>query len=217
MRFARGTAHHASESAYGAHVSARPLFLYDLGSPYAYLAAERVNALFAEATGEPPEWQPILLGGLFKAYGRESWGVGSGREEGMRECERRASAYGLPPIRWPDPWPANYLFAMRVAAYAKQIGRAVSFSQAAFRQAFVAGRDLGEPDNVLIAAAAAEMHPRAVLAAAERDAIKGELRQATERAGDLGVRGVPSVIVGDEVFWGDDLLEEAARAGRPAR
>ena len=198
----------------------RPLFLYDLGSPYAYLAAERVNALFAEATGEPPEWQPILLGGLFKAYGRESWGVGSGREEGMRACERRASAYGLPPLHWPEPWPANYLFAMRVATYAKQIGRAVSFSQAAFRQAFVAGRDLSEPDNVLIAAAAAEMHPRAVLAAAERDAIKAELRQATERAVELGVRGVPSVIVGDEVFWGDDRLEEAAeasRAGRPAR
>jgi 2-hydroxychromene-2-carboxylate isomerase len=195
-------------------VTERPLFLYDLGSPYAYLAAERVNGLFAEATGEAPEWQPILLGGLFKAYGRESWGVGADREDGMRECERRASAYGLPPIRWPDPWPANYLFAMRVAAYAKQIGRAVSFSQAAFRQGFVAGRDLSESDHVLIAAAAAEMHPRAVLAAVQRDAVKQGLRDATERAGELGVRGVPSVVVGDEVFWGDDRLEDAAEAAR---
>jgi len=195
-------------------VSARPLFLYDLGSPYAYLAAERINGLFAEAGCGAPEWQPILLGGLFKANGRESWGIGPEREEGMRECERRASAYGMPPIRWPEPWPGNYLFAMRVATYAKQIGRAVSFSQAAFRQAFVGGRDLGEPDNVLIAAAAAEMHPRAVLAAVERDAVKRALREATERAGELGVRGVPSVIIGDEVFWGDDRLREAAeRAG----
>ena len=192
----------------------RARFYFDLGSPYAYLAAERANALFAEAEYEPPEWQPVLLGGLFKRFDRSSWGLGSGRESGMLECERRASAYGLPPIRWPDPWPANYLFAMRVAAYAKQIGRAVSFSQAAFRQAFVAGRDLGEPDNVLIAAAAAEMHPRAVLAAAERDAIKGELRQATERAGELGVRGVPSLIVGGEVFWGDDRLEEAIQSAK---
>jgi len=131
----------------------------------------------------------------------------------MREVERRAVAYELQEVRWPEGWPSNYLFAMRVATYAKQIGRAVSFSQAAFRQAFVAGRDLGEPENVLIAAAAAEMHPRAVLAAVERDAVKRALREATERAGELGVRGVPSVIIGDEVFWGDDRLREAAGRG----
>jgi 2-hydroxychromene-2-carboxylate isomerase len=188
----------------------RPVFFYDLGSPYAYLAAERVHAVFAEARTEPPEWQPILLGGLFKRFGRDSWARGEGRAEGMREVERRASAYGLPPVSWPEPFPGNTLAAMRVATYAKQIGRAPSFSLAAFRQAFAAGRDLTEPDNVLLAAAAAEMHPRAVLSAIERDSIKGELREATERAGDLGVRGVPSVVIGERVFWGDDRLEEAA-------
>jgi 2-hydroxychromene-2-carboxylate isomerase len=188
----------------------RPLFFYDLGSPYAYLAAERVNALFAETRGEPPEWQPILLGGLFKRFGRDSWARGEGRDQGMREVERRASAYGLPPINWPEPFPGNTLLAMRAATYAKEIGRAVSFSLAAFRQAFAAGRDLTEPDNVLLAAAAAEMHPRAVLSAIERDSVKRALREATELAGDLGVRGVPSLVVGERVFWGDDRLEEAA-------
>jgi 2-hydroxychromene-2-carboxylate isomerase len=188
----------------------RPLFFYDLGSPYAYLAAERVNALFAETRGEPPEWQPILLGGLFKRFGRDSWARGEGRDQGMREVERRASAYGLPPINWPEPFPGNTLLAMRAATYAKEIGRGVSFSLAAFRQAFAAGRDLTERDNVLLAAAAAEMHPRAVLSAIERDSVKRALRQATELAGDLGVRGVPSVAVGEQIFWGDDRLEEAA-------
>jgi len=188
----------------------RPLFFYDLGSPYAYLAAERVNALFAETRGEPPEWQPILLGGLFKRFGRDSWARGEGRGQGMREVERRASAYGLPPINWPEPFPGNTLLAMRAATYAKEIGRAVSFSLAAFRQAFAAGRDLTQPDNVLLAAAAAEMHPRAVLSAIERDSVKRALREATELAGDLGVRGVPSVAVGEQIFWGDDRLEEAA-------
>jgi 2-hydroxychromene-2-carboxylate isomerase len=192
----------------------RPVFLYDLGSPYAYLAAERVNGLFAETLGEPPEWQPILLGGLFKRFGRESWGLGPGREEGMGECERRASARGLPPIRWPVPWPGNMLFAMRAATFAKEIGRAVSFSLAAFRQGFAAGRDLGDPDNVFIAAAASEMHPRALAAAVQRDSIKARLRDATERAGDLGVRGVPAVVVGDCAFWGDDRLEDAVEAAR---
>jgi 2-hydroxychromene-2-carboxylate isomerase len=191
-------------------VSQRPVFYYDLGSPYAYLSAERVNALFAGTRGEPPEWQPILLGGLFKRFGRDSWARGEGRDQGMREVERRASAYGLPPIRWPEPFPGNTLLAMRAATYAKEIGRGVSFSLAAFRQAFAAGRDLTERDNVLLAAAAAEMHPRAVLSAIERDSVKRALREATELAGDLGVRGVPSVAVGEQIVWGDDRLEEAA-------
>jgi 2-hydroxychromene-2-carboxylate isomerase len=188
----------------------QPVFFYDLGSPYSYLAAERVNSAFTEAGGEPPEWQPILLGGLFKRFGRRSWSTGPEREDGMGEVERRASDYGLPPVRWPDPFPANTLVAMRAATYAKEIGRAPSFSLAAFRQAFAAGRDLSQPDNVALAAAAAEIHPRALLAAVERDAVKRALREGTERAGDLGVRGVPSVVVGAEVLWGDDRLNEAA-------
>jgi 2-hydroxychromene-2-carboxylate isomerase len=194
----------------------RPVFYFDLGSPYAYLAAERVNAIFAAACGEAPVWEPILLGGLFKRFGRGSWAVGPGRGEGMIEVERRAASYGLQPVRWPDPFPGNTLFAMRVATYAKQVAKVVSFSLAAFRQAFAAGRDLTEPDNVLLAAAACELHPRAALAAAGRDSVKRALREATDRAGDLGVRGVPSVVVEGEVFWGDDRLVEAAAAARSA-
>jgi 2-hydroxychromene-2-carboxylate isomerase len=190
----------------------RPVFYFDLGSPYAYLAAERVNSVFGAAGAEPPEWQPILLGGLFKRFGRDSWANGPGRDEGLRECERRAEAYGLPPIRWPEPFPGNSLLAMRAATFAKEIGRTVSFSLAAFRQAFAAGRDLSEADNVLLAAAASEIHPRALLGAVERDAIKLRLRQATDAAGDLGVVGVPSVVAGGAVFWGDDRLEDAAAA-----
>ena len=190
----------------------RPIFYFDLGSPYAYLAAERISGLFSEAGLEQPEWQPILLGGLFRHFDRDSWGNGPGRGEGMVEVERRAGAYGLPPVDWPEPWPGNTLFAMRVATFAKQTGRTVSFALAAFRQAFAAGRDLTEPDNVLVAAAACELHPRALLKAVETDVVKGALREATDSAADLGVRGVPSLLVGDEVFWGDDRLEEAVAA-----
>ena len=193
-------------------MAARSVFYYDLGSPYAYLAAERIHGVFEEAGAEPPVWRPVLLGALFQRFGRDSWANGPGRDEGLREVERRAQAYGLPPIRWPDPFPGNTLFAMRVATFATEIGRGVSLPLAAFRQAFAAGRDLSEPDNVLIAAASAELHPRALRAAVERDSIKSALRAATEEAGDAGVSGVPSVLVGDEVFWGDDRLEEAAAA-----
>ncbi|HWH44297.1 MAG TPA: DsbA family protein [Thermoleophilaceae bacterium] len=188
----------------------RPVFLYDLGSPYAWLAAERVNSMF----DPPPEWQPILLGGLFKLNGRSSWALTEAREEGMAEIERRARDYGLMDVRWPDPWPGNTLTAMRAASFAKDAGRAVAFSLAAFRQAFCAGRDLTEVDNVLIAAAACELHPRAVLKGIETRAVKERLRAATEAAHAAGVPGVPSVVVDGVVFFGDDRLEEAAAAAR---
>jgi 2-hydroxychromene-2-carboxylate isomerase len=193
----------------------RVTFYYDLGSPYAYLSAERISGLFTEAELEQPEWQPILLGGLFQHFGRDSWGNGAERAAGIAECERRASAYGLPPIVWPDPWPGNMLTAMRVATFAKQTGRAVSFSLAAFRQQFAAGRDLSDPDNVMIAGAACELHPRALLKAVETAGVKSALREATDAAAARGVEGVPSLVVGEQVFWGDDRLEEALEAATP--
>jgi 2-hydroxychromene-2-carboxylate isomerase len=149
---------------------------------------------------------------LFKRFNRGSWGLTPEREAGIAEVERRAASYGLAPIRWPEPFPGNTLAAMRAATYAKQAGRTVAFTLAAFRQAFAAGRDLSEPENVLIAAAACELHPNAVLKAIETDSVKSLLREATEAAGDLGVHGVPSLVVGEEVFWGDDRLEEALEA-----
>jgi 2-hydroxychromene-2-carboxylate isomerase len=191
-------------------------FYFDLGSPYAYLSAERISRLFSDAELPQPEWQPILLGGLFARFDRGSWAQTEAREEGMRDIERRAEAMGIQPIRWPDPWPGNTLHAMRVATYAKSIGRTVSFALAAFRQAFAGGRDLTDPDNVAIAAAACELHPNAIARAAASEGVKTKLREATDRAGDAGVFGVPSVLVGDQVFWGDDRLEEAVAAAQGA-
>ncbi len=197
-------------------MTARATFYFDLGSPYAYLAAERVSGLFTEAGLEQPEWQPVLLGGLFQRFDRGSWSQTPARDEGMAEVERRASAYGLPPIVWPEPWPGNSLVAMRVATFAKQTGRTVSFALAAFRQAFAAGRDLTDPDNVMIAAAACELHPRALAKAVRTAIIKDALRAATDEAGDRGVKGVPALVVGERVFWGDDRLEEAVEAASQA-
>lgn len=186
----------------------QPVFYYDLGSPYAYLAAERVH----DVLPVPPVWQPILLGGIWAQSGGGSWSLTDEREAGMAEVERRAVEYELLPIRWPDPWPANYLTAMRAATFCQQIGRAVAFSLAAFRQAFAGGKDLSVVDNVLIAAAACELHPKAVLKGIEMQSTKDRLKQATQDAYERGVRGVPTVAVGDRLFWGDDQLDQAAAA-----
>jgi 2-hydroxychromene-2-carboxylate isomerase len=190
----------------------RAIFYYDLGSPYAYLSAERISGLFTAAGLEQPEWQPILLGGLFKHFDRGSWARTEARAEGMAEIERRAAEYGLPKLIWPDPWPGEMLTAMRVATFAKQTGRAVTFSLAGFRQAFAAGKDLTVPDNVMIAAAACELHPRALESAIRTQIVKDALHEATDEAAAVGVFGVPSVRVGEQVFWGDDRLEEAVAA-----
>jgi 2-hydroxychromene-2-carboxylate isomerase len=193
-------------------VPERAAFYFDLASPYAYLAAERISGLFTEAELEQPEWRPILVGALMKESGRTPWGLGPDREREMAEVERRAAAYGLPALVWPEPMPANSLTAMRAATFAKQTGRTVSFALAAFRQAFAAGRDLGDPDNVAIAGAACELHPRALLKAVATNGVKEELRRTTEEAAAAGVRGVPTVVASGEPFWGDDRLEEAVEA-----
>jgi 2-hydroxychromene-2-carboxylate isomerase len=189
-------------------VADRPVFYYDLGSPYAYLAAERLTQVLPEM----PVWQPILLGGIWRETGGQSWAVTDQRGEGMAEVERRAAEYELMPIRWPEGWPNNTLKAMRVAVWAQQIGRTVAFSLAAFRQAFAGGKDLSDIDFVLMAAAACELHPNAVLKAIETQSVKDRLREVTSEAYERGVRGVPTIAVGDELFWGDDRLEEAAAA-----
>ena len=186
----------------------QPVFYFDLGSPYSYLTAERLQGVLPVM----PVWQPILLGGIWQQSGGQSWGVTDEREAGQREVERRADEYGLMPVRWPDGWPNNTLRAMRAATFAQSIGRAVAVSLAAFRQAFAGGRDLSDVDNVLIAAAACELHPNAILKAIETQSVKEKLREATAEAYALGVRGVPTIAVGDQLFYGDDRLEDAASA-----
>jgi 2-hydroxychromene-2-carboxylate isomerase len=183
-------------------------FYFDLGSPFAYLAAERLPALLPATV----RWEPVLVGGLFKLTGRSSWARGDEqrRRDGMEDVQRRASTYGLPAVRWPDPWPGDYLFVMRAATAARAVGRGTEFAMAAFRSAFQAGTDLSLPAQVLRTAAAAGLDPDHLRQATQEPQIKRALRDATERAYERGVFGVPTVAVGDELFWGDDRLQDAA-------
>jgi 2-hydroxychromene-2-carboxylate isomerase len=183
-------------------------FYFDLGSPFAYLAAERLGATISE----PVAWQPISLGALFKLNGRSSWALGDpeARQVGMAEVERRAQLYSLPRLRWPDPWPGNYLMAMRAATFAHQSGSGHEFTMRAFRNAFQQGHDLSIPARVLEAARAAGLDPSEVDAATRDPQIKLTLREATDRAHALGVFGVPTLAIDDELFWGEDRMAQAA-------
>jgi 2-hydroxychromene-2-carboxylate isomerase len=194
------------------------VFYYDFSSPFSYLAAERISGLFAEAGAEQPEWQPISFGHVLKSTGRRPWSMPpEGPDpEHLEEIQRRARERGLPKVVYPEGWPVdNYsLNPTRAAIYAKESGRVVSFSLACFRQVFAAGRDMSDVDNILIAAAACELHPNAVLKGIETKAVKDELRAATDEAISRGVMGIPTVAVADRLFWGDDRLEEAVAASR---
>jgi len=183
-------------------------FYFDVGSPYAYLAAERVDALLPE----PPVWQPVLLGGLFKLTGRSSWALGDyrRRQAGMAEIERRARGYGLPPIVWPDPWPADYLGAMRAVTWAFRLGHGPALARQLSRDAFQRGRELSIEAHVLDAVASVGLDRGEARDAIRDPAIKAGLREATESAHALGVFGVPTLAVEGELFWGDDRLEDAA-------
>ena len=185
-------------------------FYFDLGSPYAYLAAERLHDTTAPVV-EPVQWQPVLLGGLFRHTGRSSWSLGDERRRhaGIAEVERRARSYGLPPLRWPDPWPSDYLTAMRAATFAFTVERGREFALRAFRDAFQRGLDLSVAAHVLDAGERAGLDRRELETATRDPQIKQALRQATDAAHELGVIGVPTVAIGRELFWGDDRLADA--------
>jgi 2-hydroxychromene-2-carboxylate isomerase len=170
-------------------------FYYDLASPEAYLVAERA----LHALGEVPEWIPVRDDGLAFRCAAE---VDAYKED----VERRASALGLMALRWPDPFPADTDWAMLAATYAKHIGRGVAFTQAAFRQAFAAGRDLSERDSVLIAAAACEMHPTAVVKGAELASTRRALEENTAQARADGVTELPAVVIGGRVLEGERAI-----------
>jgi 2-hydroxychromene-2-carboxylate isomerase len=174
----------------------QPVFYYDLGSVGCYLVAEQVSSVL----GVVPEWEPVLGSAL-------GW---TEHVDDRAAVEERARALSLQPLRWPPTHPVDTRAAMLAATYAKHVGRAVTFSFAAFRQAFAGGRDLSDTDTVLIAAAACEMHPTAVLKALELRSVSDGLARAVERAADAGVTELPAIQIGSEVFCGCDALQAAA-------
>lgn len=181
---------------------------FDLASPYAYLAVERAPAVL----GVEPTYEPILLGAIFRERGHGSWAHTPERDANVAEIERRAREYGLPPIAWPPDWPANSLSAMRAAIWASRAGRTRDFALAALRRAFVDGRDLADVGVLVDAAAQAGLPADDLPEAIADPAMKQALKDATARAWDAGVTGVPTVRVAGAIFYGDDRLEAAAAA-----
>jgi hypothetical protein len=177
---------------------AQPVFYYDLGDPGCYMVAERIMAELPVV----PEWEPVHAPRL-------------GFTPPPPDGDALAAALALQdlqPLRLPATWPPDSELAMLAATYAKGGGRAVAFSLAAFRQAFAGGRDLGDQATVLIAAAACEMHPTAVLKGVGMRSVRSSLERAAARARAAGVSELPAIQAGANVFAGEGALERAADA-----
>lgn len=144
-------------------------FHFDFADPAAYLEAERLRVEDLTL-----EWVPVLRPPALRCAEE----LAALRED----VERRAEAAGLQPLRWPEPFPFDSERAMLAATYAKSIGRAVAFALAAFRQAYAAGRPLDSDDNIVIAGAACELHPRALLTAIGTRSVRDALDRATVEA-----------------------------------
>lgn len=185
-------------------------FFLSYGSTYSYLAVMRLPRL-AEAAGVEVVWRPFSLVDLLTE---------AGLAEGpftpfpnklaymWRDLERRARKYGLPFASRPDyPWP--YKEAGLIAILAQQEGWVVPFSQHVYRAAFGHGAVLGAPETLQAAIRAAGQDPARVMDAVTSDDI-GELWAAnTKSARENRIFGAPSFVVEDELFWGDDRIEDA--------
>jgi 2-hydroxychromene-2-carboxylate isomerase len=190
----------------------RPIFYYDFSSPYAYFGASRVD----DVLPIPPEWRPIAFGVIVRRTGKQPWSFNEDRHADFAEIARRAAERGLPEVRYPDGWPVETysLFPLRAAVVASEDGqeRLRAVTRELFRTAFVDGQHLAELDAVLEAVERAGMDRAGMREAIESPDIKERLRAQTDAALDRGVTGVPTVAIGERLFWGDDRLEEAAEA-----
>jgi 2-hydroxychromene-2-carboxylate isomerase len=185
-----------------------PELYFDLGSPYAYLAMERAESVF----GQPVTLVPVLVGAIFGWRGHGSWALTSERATGMAEIERRAREYGLPPMDWPPDWPANALAAMRCATWAGRKRRLEEFAQVVGRRQWAHAADIADVEVLAGCAGEVGLDAEEMLHDIQMPELKEQLRATTERAWQAGVKGVPTVGVGERLFFGDDRLEQAAAA-----
>ena len=163
-----------------------------------------------------PEWHPIWLPAVFAATGRESWVFTDKREEGIAEVLRRAERYGVPFERHDELMqklvPRGSLLAQRAGIVAKEEGKLVPFAREVLTRFCGRGEDITDPGMVASAAEAAGLDGEDTIRRCDEQHVKDEVRRLTQEAIDRGVIGVPTVAAGDQLFWGDDRLEEAAAA-----
>ncbi|QOL49208.1 2-hydroxychromene-2-carboxylate isomerase [Massilia litorea] len=193
-------------------------FWFEFGSNYSYLAAMRVEAL-ARAAGVRVLWRPFLLGPVFRELGWSTSPFVLQAAKGRymwRDMEREAAKYGIA-WRRPSVFPRTALLPMRVATLGAEAPWIGEFTRRVMHQNWVEDREIDDAPAVREALAGLVPDPEAVLAAALAPDNKLRLRANTGLAGARGIFGAPTFFVGDEMFWGNDRLEDAIAWAAPGQ
>lgn len=195
--------------------SPRMQMWFDFASPYSYLAIERVGAL-AEAAGVVVDLRPFLLGPIFQAQG---WNdspfrlfPGKGAYM-MRDIARLADKYGVTYNR-PRLFPRMSVLPARIALLGQDEPWGQDFCVAVFRANFQHDLDIQAEDVVHQVLKDLSLDADMLIERAKTEAAKEALRRQVDRARNLGLFGAPTFFVGDEMFWGNDRLEDALEWAR---
>jgi 2-hydroxychromene-2-carboxylate isomerase len=183
---------------------------FEFGSNYSYLSLMRIEALALDA-GVALRYRPFLLGPVFRELGWQSSPFAEQNEKGeyvWRDMSRRAAKYGIP-FRRPSTFPRRALLPMRVALVGADQAWMGEYCRRIMLQNWAHDREIDDAAVVLEALLELVDDPHAVLAAAGTQEVKEALRAQTAKARALGIFGAPTFIVGGEMFWGDDRLEDA--------
>src|SRR5690606_7668805 len=187
-------------------------FWFDFGSNYSYLSAMRIEEL-AGAAGVSVAWKPFLLGVIYRELGWKEPPFVTQVEKGRyawRDTQRQARKYGIA-FKLPSVFPRIALLPSRVAILGAQQPWQAAFCKNVMQQNWVLDQDINEAEQVLAALAGLVEDPARTLEQAQSDANKLKLREQTQLAREKGVFGAPTFFAGDEMFWGDDRLEDALR------
>jgi 2-hydroxychromene-2-carboxylate isomerase len=185
-------------------------FWYEFASTYSYLSAMRIETLAADA-GVPVAWKPFLLGPIFHAQGWDNSPFNIYPAKGrymVRDIERQAAARGLV-FALPKNFPQNSLAAARIAILGAEEAWIGAFTRAVFTAEFADGADIADRQVLAAILGRLGLDSERLLRRIEDADCKQRLRQQTADAQARGLFGAPAFIVGDELFWGDDRLEQA--------
>jgi 2-hydroxychromene-2-carboxylate isomerase len=193
-------------------------FWFEFGSPYSYLSAARIQEV-AAAAGVPVLWEPFLLGPIFAELGwRDSpFNVYPAKGRYMwRDVERLCAKYGISFAK-PSRFPRNGLLAARIACLAKARSEPwlPEFARAVFRANFAEDREIGDAAEIRSVLDSLGQPADQLVEGAQAPENKLRLREQTQRAAELGIFGAPSFVVSEELFWGNDRLEDALMWAAP--
>jgi 2-hydroxychromene-2-carboxylate isomerase len=193
-----------------------PIFYFDFASPNAYFA-HRVLPAIEQRTGARFDYVPVLLGGLFKATGNQApmfafAGVPAKLAYEYREIDRFIARHGLTDFVMNPHFPVNTLLAMRGAVAAEADGVLPAYVEAVFAAMWEQKVDCADPAALGAVLANAGLPAEALLAATRDEVVKARLIANTEAAAAKGAFGLPSFLVGEELFFGKDRLGEVERA-----